>query len=136
MEWRECNLRGFVKNTFMDKNKIDALIKMSDEKLKVNNILKMGDLTASTKFTIVYDSLREILEALAIKSGFKIYNHECFSAFLKEVYGSNIFAGDFDRFRVIRNKINYYAKRIKVEESSILIKGMIKLRKNLLEKLK
>ena len=136
MEWKECKLRDYVKSTFIDNNLINSLIKNSEEKLDVNDLLKMNNSTSSTKFTIVYDSLREVLEALAVKKGFKIYNHECFSAFLNEIFGNKLFAEDFNKFRKIRNAINYCAKKISPEESIIMIKEMIDLRKKLLGELK
>ena len=83
---------------------------------------------------MVYDCLREVLEALAIKKGFKIYNHECFCAFLKNICNEFSFAESFDRFRKIRNKINYYGKKVELVDAERLIKDMISLRKELLSK--
>jgi len=63
------------------------------------------------------ESLRELLEALAIKNGFKIYNHECYCAFLKEILKDEELAALFDKFRRIRNKINYYGKDLSPKEA-------------------
>lgn len=62
-----------------------------------------------------YDVLRSILEAISTLDGYKIYSHEAYTYFLKEK-GESLIADKFDRFRIIRNKINYYGKPITVEE--------------------
>ncbi len=76
-----------------------------------------------------YDVLRSILEAISAIDGFKIYAHEAFTFFLREK-NEEIFAEKFDRFRRIRNSINYYGKSIGIEEAketSEEIKQVIKL---------
>ncbi len=101
MDWNDCIHKRFIKETKKDANLINSLIKSSENKLKSNERLKLDDFTAATKISISYDSLREILEALAIKKGFKIYNHECFSAFLEEVCNNKSLSLEFDKFRKI-----------------------------------
>ena len=134
IDWRECNDKRFVKEVNTDKSLIDSLFKSSKNKLESNEKLELDEITASTKISIVYESLREILEALAIKRGFKIYNHECFCAFLDEICNDKASSQKFDRFRRIRNHINYYGKIIPVKEALIIIKEIILLRKRILEK--
>ena len=63
-----------------------------------------------------YDILRSILETIAILDRCKIYSHEAFTYFLKEK-DENIIVNKFDRFRKIRNKINYYGKNISIEKT-------------------
>jgi len=131
MDWQECKDKKFIKEVNIDKNLIDSLIKSSKNKLISNEKLELDQTTASTKISIIYESLREILEALAIKKGFKIYNHECFCAFLNEIYKDNLSSTEFDKFRKIRNQINYYGKDIPIKEAEILIKEIILLRKRI-----
>ncbi|MCK5043810.1 hypothetical protein KAR52_02310 [Candidatus Pacearchaeota archaeon] len=134
MDWYDCNFKNFVKEIKVDINLINSLIKISKNKLESNNQLSLNKITSSTKISILYDSLREILEAIAIKKGFKIYNHECFTSFLYEICKEKSFARQFDEFRRIRNKINYYGAEIPLPQTRILITGIIKLRKTLIEK--
>lgn len=135
MDWQECKDKKFVKDVNIDENLIKSLIKSSEKRLESNNRLKLDETTSSTKISIVYESLREILEAFAIKKGFKIYNHECFCAFLKEICNDNYSSMNFDKFRKIRNKINYYGKDIPIKESEIIIKEIILLRKEIMNKI-
>ena len=132
IDWRECNYKRFVKEVNTDKSLIDSLLKSSKNKLGSNERLELDETTASTKISIVYEALREILEALAIKRGFKIYNHECFCAFLNEICNDKLSSQKFDGFRRIRNRINYYGKIISIKEALIIIKEIILLRKRIL----
>ena len=133
MNWRECKFKKFVKEKRVEEDLIRFLLEESVRKLKSNDLLELDDTTATTKICIIYDSLREVLEALALKKGFKIYNHECFTAFLREVCLKENFSKSFDIFRKIRNGINYYGKRLSKEDARILILKITTLRKEILE---
>ncbi|MBW2990477.1 hypothetical protein KY348_02100 [Candidatus Woesearchaeota archaeon] len=117
MDWKECNLKKLVKKISIDNNLIKSLIKSSQNKLESANRLKIDETTSASVISLSYESLRELLEALATKKGLKIYNHECYTALLKEVLGQEELSIHFDRFRKIRNKVNYYGKDIGVEET-------------------
>lgn len=134
MDWKECKDKRLVKDISLDKNLIYSLVDSSRKKLESNERLDLDDTTASSKVSLAYDSLREILEALAIRKGFKVYNHECFSCFLHEVCNERFFAGEFDKFRKIRNQINYYGKDLSPKEAKLIIIGILKLREDLTKK--
>lgn len=107
-----------VKKIGIDKNLVESLMKSSRNKLESANRLKIDKTTSASVISLCYESLRELLEALATKKGLKIYNHECYTAFLKEVLMQEELSIHFDRFRKIRNKINYYGKEIDAEETT------------------
>jgi len=134
MDWQECNNKSLVKPAKVDEGLISSLIKSSSNKLESSKRLSLDIITAPSKLTLIYDSLREILEALALKRGFKVYNHECFCSFLKEICAEEEFSREFNEFRKIRNQINYYAKEISISEAKILIEEMISLRRDILKK--
>jgi hypothetical protein len=134
MDWKECNLKKFVKEVKPDEDLIKSLILSSENKRKSAEILKISNITASSKLSLFYDSLREILEAISIKKGLKIYNHECFTGFLKEVCNEEEFSKSFDKIRIIRNQINYYGKIFPVEDVRYLMNEIKKLRLILLKK--
>jgi len=121
MDWLECKNRRMAREASPDEGMIRSLIKSSNNKLESGRRLVMSDVTASSKLSLAYDSLRELLEALALSKGFKIYNHECYSAFLKDVMGSSDKADDFDVIRRVRNSVNYYGKELGKEEASDII---------------
>jgi len=137
MDWEECNNKGIVKVVKPDMNFIKSLIISSRNKLESESRLDMSDITAASKLSLAYDSLRELLEALALKKGYKVYNHECYTAFLKEIIRESRKGDEFDDVRKVRNALNYYGKSISAEEANTVISRIKNLRSfvsDLLEK--
>ena len=126
MDWTECCNKRIVKEVSKDQDFVNSLLKTSMNKLKSMEILELNDVTADSKISLAYDSLRELLEALALKKGYKIYNHECYAAFLKEIIDESEAGDEFDKIRKIRNAVNYYGKDITEKEAENLI---LKIRK-------
>ncbi len=134
MDWKECNYKRFVKETSIDHPLISSLMVASKKKLDSASRLELDETTSVTKIGILYDSLRGVLEALALMKGFKVYNHECFSAFLNEICKEKSLSMDFDRFRKLRNQITYYGKDLPPQEAKIIIAQIIALRETILSK--
>ena len=111
-DWKDCLEAFTVKKVKPDDSMIKSLIKTSKNKLDSEGQLVMNNVTAASKISLAYDSLRELLEALSVKKGYKIYNHECYTAFLKEVLNQSDKGDEFDDIRKIRNAVNYYCKEI------------------------
>jgi hypothetical protein len=128
MDWEECINKKIVKSVRSDDNLVRSLIVSSRNKLESGNKLEMNDVTSSSKISLAYDSLRELLEALALKRGYKIYNHECYTAFLKEIIGESNKGDEFDKIRKIRNASNYYGKIITASEANRIISNIKYLR--------
>ena len=132
MDWIECKNRRIVKEVSKDENLVNSLIESSKHKLSSQEILPLQASTIASKISLAYDSLRELLEVLALKKGFKIYNHECYTAFLKEIIQDSSLGDSFDEIRKLRNSINYYGKQITEKECKISLEEI----KNLIEKTK
>ncbi len=133
MDWKECNIKRLVKKINVDDNLIKSLLNSSQNKLISAKRLKLDKTTCSSIISLCYESLREALEALAIKKGLKIYNHECYTSFLKEIINKEKISIKFDKFRKIRNKINYYGKEISIEETEDVKKEIMILIKQIRE---
>ena len=73
MDFRECLKKRIAKEVSEDKELIESLFKTSQNKLFSEEKLKLDEVSASSKISLLYDSLRELLEALAIQNRFKIY---------------------------------------------------------------
>ncbi len=136
MDFDECIKKRIAKEVKEDKELISSLIKTSQNKLDSEKKLELSEVTSGSKISLLYDSLRELLEALAIKNGYKIYNHECYTYFLKEILNESIKGAEFDELRKIRNSINYYAKDISVEEAKEVLERIRKLRGEIIKLLK
>lgn len=126
MDWKTCCKKYLVKDIKVDKNLISSLISSSSKKDHSQSLLQLNDQTASSKISLAYEALRELLEALAINKGYKIYNHECYCAFLKEILNESQLGDEFDKFRKLRNSINYYGKDIAVDEAKAILYSMTK----------
>ncbi|MBS3151911.1 hypothetical protein J4230_00715 [Candidatus Woesearchaeota archaeon] len=131
MDWKECCNKRIAKEINIDNELINSLIKSSKNKELSEDKLIMDKITASSKISLVYDSLRELLEAIAIKNKYKIYNHECYTPFLKEILKMNSQAEEFDEIRKIRNNINYYGKDVSIEEAELIINKIKNLKKSM-----
>lgn len=132
-DWKSCKDTLTVKSIKPDEGMIKSLLETSREKMLSSEMLKMSGITAASKFSLSYDSLREALEALAIKKGYKIYNHECYTYFLKEIMNESSKGDDFDSIRKVRNGVNYYGKKLSPEKSKNLIKRIEDLRYSVLK---
>ncbi len=132
MDWLNCNKKRLIKEIKPDNNLINSLIKSANKKLKSQELLSLNNDTASSKISLTYDSLRTLLEALSIKKGYKIYNHECYTSFLKEVMNKSTMGDEFDNIRKTRNAINYYGEEVDSEEAKAIINNI----KELIKKIK
>lgn len=130
MDWKDCLKNKIAKEIGIDVDLIESLIKTSRNKLQSEEKLNLEESTLGSKISLAYDSLRELLEALAIKKGYKIYNHECYTYFLKEILNESIKG---DEFNEIRNNVNYYGKEISIFEAEDALKRIIKLRGEILQ---
>ena len=128
MDWKECCGKRIVKNVQQDPPLIQSLLKSSANKLQSQHKLPLEEVTAASVLSLAYDSLRELLEVLALQQGFKVYNHECYTAFLKEIMRLSNEGDEFDSIRKERNAVNYYGKEISVPEVKILSGRIHKLR--------
>ena len=126
MNFQEFIKRGLVRKTSPDPQLMQSLIKVIDHDLSFMETVKITELSARKVIGNYYDTLREILEVMALKGGFKVYAHEPFVAFLKE-NGKEGIAAKFDRFRVLRNNINYYGASISAEEAIIFKQELLDL---------
>jgi len=118
-------------NSFIREKKV--IITTPDIKQsKSLNMMSKNNLKEIKKFTIThenssiilsqaYECLRQILEAISLLEGYKVYSHEAYKYFLeekKEILISN----KFDRLRRLRNGINYYGKPVSKETTINSIK--------------
>lgn len=105
---------GKVRKGEKDFQKAKALLIMAEKGLLTADLLPLNEITASSVLTMSYESLREILEAICLRDGYKIYSHEAYTAYLKDL-GEEKIAFLFDRLRILRNGVNYYGKSVSIE---------------------
>ena len=125
MKFDDFFRKGLVKRVKPDVNLAKSLLENSEEDLSFFENLEINEKSARKIMSNYYDILREVLEALALIDGYKIYSHESFKYFLLEKNEKRI-SEKFDRFRKIRNKLNYYGKSISKEETK---KNIVEIKK-------
>ncbi len=77
----------------------------------------------------LYEGLREYCEAIGYLNGYKFLDHESIGYFLKDILKEHSIFKKFDRYRRLRNGINYYGESIDMEsvrEAVIEIPQIIK----------
>ena len=137
MDWNDCKQKKLAKKITSDPELIKSLIHSSTNKNASQKTLVLTEITAVSKVSLAYDAVREKLEALAVKNGWKIYNHECYCSFLKEIINESELADMFDLLRKVRNDLNYYGKNISVADATARIEELetvLKKVEKLLEK--
>ncbi len=135
MDINECKSTGIIRRTRIDTNLITSILEMSDIKEDAAKNASPNDISINAFFPMAYDALREILEAYALLHGYKVGNHDCLGKLLKELLPSfDLFL--FDRFRYARNGINYYGKKIGLEEGNLLIEKMFLMKKEIVFEIK
>lgn len=133
MNFKDFMKEGKVKHSAVDNELIKSIISATEQDLKFLATLKVTRESARKLVSNYYDALRSLLEASAIKAGYKIYSHEAFTFFLKE-QEDDTSALKFDRLRKIRNKINYYGKDISTSESEDYVSEIKELISKIREK--
>ena len=133
MDWNDCIKKRIAKEVVVDLDLIESLIRTSNNKLISEEKLTLDNSTSGSKISLAYDSLRELLEALAIKKGYKIYNHECYTYLLKEILNESAKGDEFNELRKIRNNINYYGKDTSIIEAKDVLKRIKRLREEILK---
>lgn len=133
MRFADFIKKGLVRKTSKDKSLAKSLLQNSKKDIEFLDSLKINENSARKIMTNFYDILRSMLEAVSVIKGYKIYSHEAYIYFLKEIR-ENLLAIKFDRFRKIRNSINYYGKDISIEETKENIYEMKKMINILIKK--
>ena len=115
------NFENFIRKNLVRKSVPDtelakSLTIESNRILLVVNGLALNDTNSSVLMRECYEAFRQICEAIAVNNGYKIYSHEAITSFVAEILNEKEIAESFDRYRKIRNSINYYGTPIDIGE--------------------
>lgn len=133
MELDDCFKKGFIKKTSKNLDLVNSLIEMSDIKEETVKTAVLNNRNVSAYVSMAYDSARQILEGICILKGYKVVNHVC----LGKLLVNDIDYVEFERYRYIRNSINYYGHMIDFEQGKELIEKIFMFKdicKNYLDK--
>ncbi len=132
MDLSECFRKGLIKKTEPNKELISSLIEMSNIKETTVKTANINNVNISAYASLAYDSLREILEAICISKGYKVLSHVCIGELLKDLSADFDFE-EFDRFRYMRNGINYYGIKVGFDQGKSIISKIFALKQKLVE---
>lgn len=133
MNFEDLIKKGQVRKASKDVQLAKSLLEQTKQDIKFFNSLEINENSARKIISNYYDFLRSILEAMSAIDGYKIYNHESYAYYLLEK-DEKSFSEKFDRFRKIRNNINYYGKSASVEEAQEIKEEIIKMIESLMNK--
>jgi uncharacterized protein (UPF0332 family) len=127
MNFKESINKNYAKQVPIDKFRAENLIKSAEQAIKTAKIIPINDGTSKTIFRELYEGLREYCEAIGYLKGYKFLSHESVGYFIKDILNDQKIFGKFDRFRKIRNAINYYGEQIEIETVKQAIKEIPEL---------
>ncbi|MBU1136141.1 MAG: hypothetical protein KJ559_01385 [Nanoarchaeota archaeon] len=122
---------GKAKKVMPNKIRALSLFKSSIQAIETAKEIPLTTNTSKTIFRELYEGLREYCEAIGYLRGYKFLDHESIGFFLRDILKEQPLFKKFDRYRKLRNGINYYGNDIEVETIKEVISEIPKLVKEL-----
>jgi hypothetical protein len=110
----DCLNLGKVKKVVVNNSRALSLIKSSSQAIESAKIIPLNLNTAKSVLRELYEGLREYCEAIGYFEGYKFLDHESITYFLRDVLKEDSLSAKFDRYRKLRNGINYYGDDINI----------------------
>ena len=117
LSWNEYIRQGYIRKISKNKGVIKSLMQISDNRIKIFSEMTLNQQNSSIIFSNYYDAIREICEAISLLNGYKIYSHEAIGLLMKEILKEDAIYIKFDKFRTMRNGVNYYGNNIDFNEA-------------------
>jgi hypothetical protein len=106
---------GKARKVLPNQIRASSLINSSAQAIETSKVIPLNITTAKSVFRELYEGLREYCEALGYLGGYKFLDHESITYFLKDIIKEESLSKQFDRYRKLRNGINYYGEDIDIE---------------------
>ncbi len=120
--FKEFVHEGKVHKKSPDPAEARSLFQQAKERYADLQSLPLTEKNSSFRFEDAYECLREALQAFLSLEGYKPFSHEAIFSFAEEkgiLQESQ--AARADRYREIRNDINYRGKKVTMEETKEII---------------
>ncbi|MEK6951641.1 MAG: hypothetical protein AABX29_01365 [Nanoarchaeota archaeon] len=131
MNFENSLAEGKVKRVIPNKIRASSLFKSSPQAIETAKFIPLKPNTLKSILRELYEGLREYCEAIGYLKGYKFLDHESITYFLKDVLKDELISRKFDRYRKLRNGINYYGEDIDIETIKEAIVEIPKLIKEL-----
>jgi len=92
-----------------------SLIRSSQQAIKSVSNLAINETNKKTILRELYEGFGQFCEAIGYIKGYKFSSHEAIGYFLKDILKEEKIFRNFDRYRKLRNRINYCGDNINEE---------------------
>ncbi len=123
----ESLINKSVKEVSPDIIRAKSLLKSSFQALETARSIPLKSSTLKTILRELYESLRQICEAIGYRKGYKFLDHASITLFLKDKLSEEGLSQRFDHYRKLRNGINYYGNEISLETTRLALREIPKL---------
>ena len=137
MNFENSLAEGKVKKVIPNKIRALSLFKSSIQAIETAKVIQLNPDTLKSILRELYEGLREYCEAIGYLRGYKFQDHESITYFLRDILREEPASKKFDRYRKLRNGINYYGEDIDIEtvkeaikEIPLLVRKLEKYSKN------
>ena len=120
---------GKAKKVIPNKIRASSIFKSSIQAIETAKMIQLNQTTLKSILRELYEGLREYCEAIGYLRGYKFLDHESIGYFLRDILKEQSVFMKFDRYRKLRNGINYYGEDVDIEtvkEAIIEIPELIK----------
>lgn len=122
---------GKAKKVMPNRIRASSLFKSSIQAIETAKVIPLNIDTSKTILRELYEGLREYCEAIGYLNGYKFLDHESIGFFLRDILKELIIFKKFDRYRKLRNGINYYGNDMDIETVKEAISEIPKIIKEL-----
>ena len=129
MNFENSLVNGKAKKVMLNKIRASSLLKSSIQAIETAGIIPLNQNSLKSILRELYEGMREYCEAIGYLRGYKFLDHESIGYFLRDIVKEQSIFMKFDRYRKLRNGINYYGEDIDIEtvkEAIIEISKLIK----------
>jgi len=129
MNFENSLTEGKARKVESNKIRASSFLKSSVQAIETAKVIPINTSTSKTILRELYEGLRGYCEAIGYIRGYKFLDHESISYFLRDILNEHAVFQKFDRYRKLRNGINYYGEDIDIEtvkEAIIEIPKLIK----------
>lgn len=111
-----------IRSRSVDKERIKSIIESSKNNADVVLSIKLNDKSATVIFRELYESIRQLGDALWWLNGYEPLDHDMSLEILKEIQIKNTVKLNFlDRFKKIRHDANYRGFKVTESQASEII---------------
>jgi len=129
MNFENSLIGGKAKKVMPNSIRASSLFKSSIQAIETAKVIQLNPNSSKSILRELYEGLREYCEAIGYLKGYKFLDHESIGYFLRDILKEQSAFIKFDRYRKLRNGINYYGEDINIEtvkEAIIEIPELVK----------